>query len=464
MKCSRKTLFAQYFTSLPAADSDPLPGGTSHFQWTSQPRGSGPPRMKPRILVLTMHYRPEPNFITADVAAALGGLGSVTVVTAHPNYPFGRFYKGVRPWRPRASIENGVRVWRLPFIADHSVSTLRRGLSYLSFAIAAALVAPVVGGRPAVVWVYQSPFTTALAALWFRWVIRVPVVYTSADLWPESLGATAVLRPGRLMRALYAYSRWINRQADLIICSTRGTLDRYKRDGIPDERLAHVPVWVDGIPDAVDGNISPRESPRSIVYAGNLGPAQSLATLIRAAALIKREAPNITFDLYGAGASEDELRSLATELEATNVRFHGRVDAPEAFRASAAALAQVVSLAKTPLFRMTVPSKLPFAIAAGAPLLYALEGEAAKIASESGLGIPFDSDDPSTLVDAVRRAAGLTQHDRETMQERADAYFRRSFARAALLERYLRLFARVVRPSRGAIPSVPSGRHTASEP
>ncbi|MFL5582913.1 MAG: hypothetical protein ACJ8AO_21310, partial [Gemmatimonadaceae bacterium] len=110
--------------------------------------------------MLTQYYRPEPNFITADVAQELARLSDVTVITAHPNYPTGRFYPGTRPWRLSRSVEDGVTVWRVPHFADHSTSKWRRALSYLSFAGAAAATAMVVARRVDVVWVYHTPFTT----------------------------------------------------------------------------------------------------------------------------------------------------------------------------------------------------------------------------------------------------------------------------------------------------------------
>ena len=98
-----------------------------------------------RVLVLTQHYHPEPNFITADVAEALAADFDVTVVTAHPNYPEGRFYSGTRPWRPLRRVERGVTVWRVPMYPYHGRPQVKRCLSYSSFALVAAVWAPFVG-------------------------------------------------------------------------------------------------------------------------------------------------------------------------------------------------------------------------------------------------------------------------------------------------------------------------------
>jgi colanic acid biosynthesis glycosyl transferase WcaI len=392
-----------------------------------------------RALVVTQLYRPEPNFITADVAEALAAHARVTVVTAHPNYPAGRFFPGTRWWRPVRTEENGVTVWRLPFFPDHSTSKVRRFLSYLSFTLAAALFAPFVAGRPRVVWVYQTPFTVGLATLWFRLVCRSRVVFTYADLWPESLSATGVAPRGPVLRLLFAYSRWINRVPDLLICSTRSTLRRFLDDGVPAAKLVFVPVWVDGTPRGEIPAAAREGEVPSVVYAGNLGLCQGLETVVEAAAELRRRGRRVRFDFYGDGASADGLRELAARTEADNVAFHGRVDPSVAFSASASAAAQVVCLLPSPFFRMTIPSKLPFSFAAGAPVLCGLQGESAELAEASGGGFVYDAEDASSLADAVERVLALAPAERAATRERLRGFFREHFAPEHLIQRYVDL-------------------------
>lgn len=393
-------------------------------------------RTRGSVLIITQYFRPEPNFITADVAQMLAGSRKVTVITAHPNYPHGRFYSGVRWWLPSKTSEGGVIVWRLPMVPDHSNSMVRRLVSYFSFLAIAVLFAPLVAGRPQVVWVYQTPFTSALVALWFKWVYGSRLVYTCADLWPESFTATGVAKQGLLVRLLLAYRRWINGLADEVICSTRGMLTRFASEGVSPHRMHFVPVWVDGSgqslpPVAVGGEGIPR-----IVYAGNLGPAQALDTVVHAAAELEKRGVRVAFDFYGSGSSERELKVLTQSLGASNVHFHGRVAPTDVFEISARAFAQVVSLRSTPLFRMTIPSKLPFSFAAASPVLYGLEGESAEIAQASGGAIAFKSSDPLSLVAAVSALLALTPVEHAQMRHRLRAYYEEHFSREKLLRRY----------------------------
>jgi colanic acid biosynthesis glycosyl transferase WcaI len=389
-----------------------------------------------RLLVLSQVYKPEPNFITAEVAETMARHMDVVVVAALPNYPEGRFYPGVRWWRPTRRVEEGAIVWRLPLYPYHGRSHLKRALSYLSFTVLASLWAPLVAGRPDVVWVYHGPFTVGLATLWFKFAYRARVIVTCADLWPESFLAAGVAKPGPVMRMLFAYRRAMNRCADTIICATKGTFEQFVRDGLDPSRLHHVPVWVDGIQPAALPEEGDKAAARRIVYAGNLGPAQRLDTLIRAAAELQREAIDIVVDLYGTGNGEAELRELARSLGATNVTFHGRVPPAEAFAVSSRAFAQVVSLQPSPLFAMTVPSKISFCCAAGAPLLYGLQGEAAGMVADSGGGIPFDVLDPRSLVAAVKQLLACTPAVRRQMRARLQQYYAEHLARPRLIARY----------------------------
>lgn len=391
-----------------------------------------------RLLVLSQYYRPEPSFITADVAVEMSLEMDVTVITAHPNYPLGRFYDSVTSLRPTRSVEDGVTVWRLPIIPYHGNAIAWRIAHYFSYTLFAMVFAPVVAGRVDIVWVYQTPFTVALAAIWFRAVHGARVIYTCADLWPESLVASNVARSGLLVRVLYWFSRAINRLADAIIAPTRGTLARYERDGIPAARLHHVPVWVDGIRDLPS---SAATSGRPcIVYAGNLGPAQGLSVVIRAAARLQREGVMFDLNLYGSGSAEPSLRALADAEGATSVHFCGRISPSEAFRVSAEATSQVISLEPSPLFAMTVPSKIASCLAAGTPILFGLLGEAAEIVRQSGAGIPFDPADPATCATAIRRLLALSTAERAQMGRAARATYEESFERDGLIARYRDIF------------------------
>lgn len=389
------------------------------------------------ILVLTQYYSPEPNMIATALAEYLARGTAVTVIASHPNFPTGKFSPGFKFWRPERRRENGVTVWRLPVFPDRSKSRIRRAISYLSFALGATIAAPFVARGARVVWVYQTPFTTGLAALYHKYVLRARVVFAAVDLWPETFAAVGVERAGRFMDMCYAYRRWINRQADLVVCSTQGTLRTYADEGLPAPALTYLPVWVEGIPQVLPLVATTRV--RRIVYAGNIGWAQALDTLIYAASIMKDHDPSLRFELYGLGSALEATSALAESLAATNVSFHGWRAPSEVFSIVSTSLAQVVSLQSSPFLRMTLPSKLPFAFAAGTPILAGLEGEAADVAKGSGGALLYDAAVADSLVDAIRKLLKKTDSERAEMGRCLQHTYNVSFLKERLLSSYAAL-------------------------
>ena len=77
-----------------------------------------------------------------------------------------------------------------------------------------------------------------------------------------------------------------------------------------------------------------------------------------------------------------------------------------------------------------------FSFAAGAPVLYCLEGEAADIAAASGAGWRFAPDDPSAIVAAVQRLLAMPQSERAALSQRLRTYHQAHYSREHLLEQY----------------------------
>lgn len=396
-----------------------------------------------KILLISQHYHPEPNFITADVAAALAEAGhSVTVVTAHPNYPLGRFYDTVQSLWPSKTLEQGVCVWRLPFAPDHSHSKARRFLAYGSFTLLAALWAPFASPSPNLVWVYNAPFTTAAAALFFRYARGAKLALISPDLWPESFEAAGVAPGKTLLGLMYAYSRWVHTHADLLVATTRGMLKRYLSDGIDPQILRLVPLWVEGSKIQLDEDATPHEAEGAaptIVYIGNLGPAQGLDTILEGALRLQNKGICVQFDLIGSGSAEAGLKKRIAELGLNNVALRGRVSQAEAVRLSRSAAAQLVHLVPSPLFAMTVPSKLAFCLAMGRPILLGAPGETAELARESGGALVFQPGDAADFERAVLELLALSPAGRNEMGARGRRYFEEHLNPNVLASMYVEL-------------------------
>jgi glycosyltransferase involved in cell wall biosynthesis len=88
-----------------------------------------------------------------------------------------------------------------------------------------------------------------------------------------------------------------------------------------------------------------------------------------------------------------------------------------------AANAQLVSLADRPLFRVTMPSKLQSAMAAGHPVLAAVGGDVRQVVEESGGGVAAEPQDPRSIADALLILRSKTSTQLHEMGERGRDYY-----------------------------------------
>ena len=83
--------------------------------------------------------------------------------------------------------------------------------------------------------------------------------------------------------------------------------------------------WADEESALPKGNFDTRslgfEGHFNFVYGGNLGKAQGLETLVRAAIKASADVPELQLTLIGNGVEKQSLEELARALGATNVQF-----------------------------------------------------------------------------------------------------------------------------------------------
>lgn len=374
-----------------------------------------------RVLIVTQWFDPEPTFKGLRFAHELQRLGhEVEVLTGFPNYPGGRVYPGyrIRPWR--REVVDGVRVTRVALYPSHDRSAARRALNYLSFAASSALAAPLLR-RPDVVYVYHPPATAALPALVLRTLRGVPFVYDVQDLWPDTLTATGMVDGsaalglvGRAMSAIY-------RSAQHVVVLSEGFRRRLIERGVPSEKVSVIHNWT------YEDEIAPSSATKAselftVVFAGTMGVAQSLETVLDAADLL-RERREVRFVLVGGGIQVDQLQERAARLSLDNVTFLPRRPSSEIGEVLASADALLVHLKDDPLFEITVPSKTQAYLRAGRPVLMGVRGDAADLVERAGAGMTFTPDDPQALADAIDALVALPPAEREAMGRRGAAFY-----------------------------------------
>jgi len=394
-----------------------------------------------KILLLTQWYPPEPGVLLQELAQTLQAKShDVTVLTGFPNYPSGNLYPGYRLRLYQREMLAGVPVIRVPLYLDHSLSNIKRVLNYVSFALSSSILGFWLVPRQNVIFVYHPPLTIGFPAWILSRLWRIHFVYQIQDMWPETLSATGMIKSPFLLSSVGRFARWIYAKASLILAISPGFRKNLIDKGVSSEKVRVISNWMEGdptkgiAPDAKLAHGMGLANRFNILFAGNIGEAQGLETILEAAKLLK-DHPEIQFVFVGDGTALPRLEKRAMDQLITNVRFLGRF--PHNAMPGLYALADVllVHLKDDPLFRITIPHKILNYMASGKPILAALAGDGADLVIEAGAGISCPPGKPEALAEAVQTFLRMSADERKAMGDRGQQAVRIQFNREALIDK-----------------------------
>jgi lipopolysaccharide/colanic/teichoic acid biosynthesis glycosyltransferase/glycosyltransferase involved in cell wall biosynthesis len=398
-----------------------------------------------KILILTQWFEPEPDFKGMLFARELAALGyEVEVLTGFPNYPGGKVYPGyrIRPW-VRESIE-GIDVLRVALYPSHNKSGLHRFLNYASFALSAAVIGTVLIRKPDVIYVYHPPITVGFAAVVIGFFRRSPFVYDICDLWPDTVAASGMISNSAALRFLGGLCRFVYSRASHITVVSQGFRDTLVVRGVPSNKIDVIYNWCDEKAFNVDHDPVARLASSAdkfcILFAGTMGTAQGLVSVLQAAQICLRTAPLAEFVFVGGGVERAQLERMATEMRLDNVQFLPRQPIQAMGGILAGADTLLVHLKDDPLFRITIPSKTQAYMAAGKPILMAVRGDAADLVKQSQSGVLCDPGNPQGIANAVKELSEAGSERLAVMGRSGRAFYENTLSLNIGVEKFDRVF------------------------
>ncbi|KAA0012908.1 glycosyltransferase family 4 protein [Billgrantia pellis] len=390
------------------------------------------------LLVVTPHFDPE-SFRINEVVASLARDGlTITVLTGQPNYPEGRVYSGYRIWRAGWDTPlRGADIARVPVITRGSGGILRRLFSYLSFIVSAVLIGTLLLRRrdfDAILYYGVSPIFLAVVGLWFRWLKKAPMALWVQDLWPGSLDAAGFRIGSGLRRLLSGLTGWLYCHCDRILVASEGFPEEIRQFAGRNLSCVFHPNPAEAAVFETPSTASTESSPFEVLFAGNLGRALGLPTLLDAAQRLANQ-PDIRFRVVGGGSRSAWLAEEVRRLGLNNVILQGRVPPSAMPLLYANASALLISLSRSPTMSRSLPSKTGTCLATGKPLLVSADGETARVVADAGAGLCAPAGDGAALAEAMRRLHALPADTRAAMGRAGRAYCERHFAPDLLADR-----------------------------
>jgi asparagine synthase (glutamine-hydrolysing) len=309
----------------------------------------------------------------------------------------------------------------------HHASYASRVLNFVIFMITSFLEALKVR-RPDVVMGTSPPIFQAFSALLVARIRGCPFLLEIRDLWPEFAVDMGVLRHPVLIAVARGMERFLYRNADHLLVNSPAYRDYLIQHRVSAEKITVIANGVD--PDMFDPE-SRADALRSrlvvngnfvITYAGAMGAANDLDVLLRAAARVRTEP--VMFLLIGDGKERANLEKLARDLHLDKVHFIAAQKKNAMRKYLAASDAGVAVLKNIPMFRTTYPNKVFDYMAAGRPVLLAIDGVIREVveAADCGIFVPPGNDEKMaeaivTLSRDRARAEGMGRSGRSYVAE-----------------------------------------------
>lgn len=401
------------------------------------------------ILILSQYFWPE-SFRINNLARSLMERGHVVeILTGKPNYPDGEIFHCYSAWGCSSEDWQDIRIHRVPIFARGQKSGIRLALNYFSFILSGSLFAPWLLRKKKydVIFVYApSPIFQVIPASFLGWFKSVPVVLWVQDLWPQSAEATGYVKSVWVLKLLEKLVRFTYSHTDLLLVQSEAFIESVSKLA-PNIPIAYFPNSVEKefySPQVTHASkVESLQSGFTVLFAGNVGSAQAMETIVAAAERINTY-PEIKIVILGSGSKEDWVAQQIVDKKITNLYLEGRFPIETMPVLMRLASVLLVTLTNQPIFALTIPSKIQAYLAVGKPIIACLNGEGARLITEAKAGIAVNAEDDEGLAQAIIKLYKMSEAEREQMGMNGRAYFKQHFDEEMLTTELIKHFKTLI--------------------
>lgn len=281
-------------------------------------------------------------------------------------------------------------------------SFLHRLFSFFSFMFSSFFKALLIRNVD-LVWGTTPPIFQSFTAWLVARLKGVPFLLEVRDLWPEFAIAVGVLKNPLLIRLSYWLEKFLYQHADRIIVNSPGFIEHVAKKG-----GKHIEVIPNGADIRQIEVLDQTEARRkfgwpekfTVLYAGAHGLSNDLGVILQAADLLKSN-KDVIFRFVGDGKEKPNLMNLAEEMHLSNVKFIDPVPKTNIQQTLAAADTCVAILKPVEMYKTTYPNKVFDYMAAGKPVILAIDGVIREVVEDARCGIFCTPGDPRKISEAV---------------------------------------------------------------
>jgi glycosyltransferase involved in cell wall biosynthesis len=360
---------------------------------------------------------------------------------SHPNRPFGTLLPFAEQMggNGRGPGEGEITILRASVYSALHKSFVHRVFAFISF-MASSFWLGLGVKNVDLVWGTSPPIFQGVTAWALARLKRTKFLFEVRDLWPQFAIAVGVLTNPLLIRVSEWLERSLYRHADRVMVNSPGYSEHVRARGA--KRVELIPNGADpSMFDPTDEGAAFRQSHQLegkfvALYAGAHGMSNDLGVVLEAAKLLAGTEVQIV--LLGDGKEKPNLQVQMDGMGLTNVVFLPSVPKAEMASALAGADACIAILKPLEEYKTTYPNKVFDYMAAGRPVVLAIDGVIREVIDAAGCGLFAEPGSPVAMAEAIRTLAADKEKARHMGRNGRD-YLEQHFSRAAIGERLLNL-------------------------
>jgi len=391
-----------------------------------------------KILVISQYFYPE-NFRINDLVFSLKKRGhDIEVLTGKPNYPKGDYFKGYSWDGPKEEEIQGIKVHRANLILRKKGSGLRLFLNYFSFVFFGLFKIFKLKGDFEKVFIYApSPITVGILGIVAAKKFKCKSYIWVHDLWPESVRVAGGIKSSFVLGLVNQMTKLIYRFTNLLLVQSPEFKNYILNQGVAESKIIYYPYYAEDFYKVVEKDksyLSQFPKGFNLLFAGNIGVAQSFDTIVNAFEKLKEHDINLV--VLGDGRDKSRIQEQINE-KGLKEKFYflGSFPPEQMPYYFTCADGLLITLKKADIFSYTIPGKLQSYLACGKPIIGALDGIGNKIISESNSGFASEAEDHELLANNILTLYKLSKAEKEKLSNNALTYFDKNFNKKHLLER-----------------------------
>jgi len=367
-----------------------------------------------KLLIFSQYYPPEmgaPQARLSELAKHLRKMNyEITVLTAMPNYPTGKVFKGYRGKLRVTEELDGIRVVRTCIWPSKSSKILPRLISYISFAFTSVVLGLWGLGKYDVVLIESPPLFILPSGILIKKLVRANAIMMVSDVWPECLIQTGHASDGLALKMMFWLEKFGYNHCQAIALTNPGARDHIRN------RFPHLCDKITVISNGVDVNmfrpelrsddirrqLGAAEGDFLVGYCGLHGIAQGLDVVVEAAKKLTGR-PNIKFVMIGDGPTKERLTAKAKELGVRNLLFLDKKPKSEMPAILASLDTSLITLKVR--YPQTMPSKVYEALASGVTPIVAKGCQAEALIMSNNAGSSYEPGDADELAKVIAELA-----------------------------------------------------------